>query len=477
MSHPELPIAHAQRAALHNEIHARPPEAMALPLAISHVVMTCDAQQRELSRHHLAVLLRNHHLPPPDAQCSHLRADLGGFRLRWELHTEFVTWTFSRPLHIDREPSVDLVETLSASRDTAYASVPQEWVQRLPGRTLSAMHLWVLPDAAADTSTTGCSASMARRLMNEEMLVASGVAHGQACIYSDFAIHADGFSRMLLLCDGLDARRLGRLVQRLLEIETYRMAALLALPAARKASGLLADAERELAALSQAIQSAQGRDEQALLDRLTRLAAQVESHYAQTHARFSASAAYFELLDRRLKDIAESPLPGLQTVGRFLERRMSPARSTCAWTAHRQDALSQRVSRVSNLLRTRVEIEQQLNSQALLKAMNERQQVQLQLQSAVEGLSVAAITYYIVGLAGYLAKGAQKAGLPLNPELTSAAAIPLVALCVWLSIRRIHKRLARDRKGPPAQVHAHERPVPLCASTPSTQRIFPTTTP
>lgn len=446
MSHPELPIAHAQRAALHNEIHARPPEAMALPLAISHVVMTCDAQQREHSRRHLAALLRDHHLPPPDAQCSHLRADVGGFRLRWELHTEFVTWTFSRPLHIDRAAGQGLAEALAASRDTAYAFVPGEWVNRLPGRTLTAMHLWVLPAGGADSPAAGCPGAVARRLMNEHTLVASGVAHGQASIYSDFEIHADGFSRMLLLCDGVGARRLGRLVQRLLEIETYRMAALLALPAAREAAPLLADAEGELAALAQAIQSAQGRDERALLDRLTRLAAQVESHYAQTHARFSASAAYFELLDRRLKDIAETPLPGLQTVGRFLERRVSPARSTCAWTARRQDALSQRVSRVSNLLRTRVEIEQQLNSQALLTAMNERQNVQIQLQSAVEGLSVAAITYYIVGLAGYLAKGVQKAGLPLNPELASAAAIPLAALGVWLSIRRIHKRLARDRR-------------------------------
>lgn len=439
MSPPELPMAHAHRAALHNEIHARPPEAMALPLAISHVVMACDGPEREQSRRHLAALLRDHHLPPPDAHCSHLRADVGGLRLRWELHTEFVTWTFSRPLRGDPAPP--------AADDTAYAFVPQDWVQRLPGRTLAAMHLWVLPAAQADAQ--GGPNALARRLMHEDTLVASGVAHGQASLYGDFALHADGFSRLLLLAGALSPRQLGRLVQRLLEIETYRMAALLALPAAREAAPLLAEAEGELAALSQAIQSARRRDEQALLDRLTRLAAQVEGHHARTHARFSASAAYFELLDRRLRDIAESPLPGLQTMGRFLERRMSPARSTCAWTVRRQDALSRRVSRVSNLLRTRVEIEQQLNSQALLEAMNERQQVQLQLQSAVEGLSVAAITYYFVGLVGYLAKGAQKAGLPLSPELASAAAIPLVALGVWLSIRRIHKRLARGKAPPP----------------------------
>jgi uncharacterized membrane-anchored protein len=137
----------------------------------------------------------------------------------------------------------------------------------------------------------------------------------------------------------------------------------------------------------------------------------VESAYAATHSRFSASSAYFELVDRRIQDIAESRLAGMQTIGEFMHRRLTPARSTCEWAARRQEALSRRVSRISNLLRTRVEIEQQQSSQQLLASMNQRQDLQLKLQSTVEGLSVAAITYYIVGLVSYLAKGAQAAGL------------------------------------------------------------------
>ena len=107
----------------------------------------------------------------------------------------------------------------------------------------------------------------------------------------------------------------------------------------------------------------------------------------------------------------------------------------------RQDALSQRVSRISNLLRTRVEIEQQQSSQALLAAMNRRQDLQLKLQATVEGLSVAAITYYIVGLVSYLAKGAHALGWPFSAEGTAACAIPVVALGVWMSLRRLHARL------------------------------------
>lgn len=429
MSIPVRPPQHPQRAVLHNEIHARPPEAMEAPVAIAHVVMLADAAGREASRAHAAALLRDHHMALPDADTNHLRMDLGAFRMRWELHTEFVSWTFTVPMPAqsfgEREPL------------SAVDMVPREWLAALPGQCLCSLNLWVLP-----TQTFGTD-SLLRHVLHEDTLVASTVADGHGEVYTDFAIHADGFSRMVLLAGGMTPRRLGRLVQRLLEIETYRMAALLGLPAARDAAHVLAFAERELAALAQSIRTADRDTEPALLDRLTRLAGQVESQHAATHSRFSASSAYFELLDRRIGDIAESRLAGMQTIREFMDRRLSPARSTCEWAARRQDALSQRVSRMSNLLRTRVEIEQQQSSQALLTTMNHRQDMQLQMQSTVEGLSVAAITYYIVGLVSYLAKGAQKLGWPLSPETTAAIAIPVVAVSVWWSLRRLHHRVFR----------------------------------
>ncbi len=427
---PERLNQHPQRVALHNEIHARPPEPMGAPLCISHVVMACDAAQREASRQHVAALARDHHLPQPAEHSTHLRMDLGPFRLRWELHTEFVTWTFMRPFNAaqfgEREP------------DTALDAIPRQWLASLPGQCLASLHLWVLP-----TQTFGTD-SLVQHVLHEDTLVASTVADGFGEVYTDFAVHADGFSRMVLLSGGMAPRRLGRLVQCLLEIETYRMAALLGLPAARDASLVLASAERELAALAEAIRSATRNEEPQLLDRLTRLAGQVESQHATTHSRFSASAAYFELVDKRIADIAESRLAGMQTIGEFMDRRLTPARSTCAWSSRRQDALSQRVSRISNLLRTRVEIEQQQSSQALLATMNSRQGLQLKLQATVEGLSVAAITYYIVGLVSYLAKGATHWGWPWSAELTAAAAIPVVAAGVWWSLRRMHARVFKS---------------------------------
>jgi uncharacterized membrane-anchored protein len=425
-----LKKSHPQRVALHNEIHARPPESMTAPLAISHIVMVGGAPEREASRAHVAALLRDHHLPQPDAQSTHIRMDLGPFRIRWELHTEFVTWTFSRPMDAEgfgeREPG------------TAIEAVPRAWLDELPGQCLASLHLWALPTQAFG------STSLVKHVLNEDTLVASTVADGLGEVYTDFAIHADGFSRMVLLAGSIAPRRLGRLVQRLLEIDTYRMAALLGLPAAREATTVLAYAERELAELAGAIRVAGRHEEPQLLDRLTKLAGQVESQYAATHSRFSASSAYFELVDRRIADISEARLGGLQTIGEFMDRRLSPARATCEWATRRQDALSQRVSRISNLLRTRVEIEQQQSSQALLATMNTRQGLQLKLQATVEGLSVAAITYYIVGLVSYLAKGAHAVGWPWSAESSAAFAIPVVALAVWWSLRRLHSKVFDD---------------------------------
>lgn len=417
---------HPLRLALHNEVHARPPHPISPPLHIVHRVMLCTPEQRQASREHLHNLLRVHHCPIPDPASGHVRTELDGWVLRWEMHTEFVTWTFSRVI-----PDISDVQLW---QQHLHKPVPDHWLAGLPGEQLVHHHLWVL----AQSSNRTAPDDLVRHLLREDTLVGSRIAQDAASVFTDLAMHGQGETRALLLAGSVPARRLGRLVQHLVEIETYRMAALLGLPVARSASVELSAAERELGELASAIRTARKEDEASLLDRLTRLAAQVEGRYASTHSRFSASRAYFELVDERIRDLAEHALPNLQTLGEFLHRRLSPARNTCAWVANREDALSQRISRMSSLLRTRVEIEQQQGTQALLDAMGKRQALQLHLQSTVEGLSVAAISYYVVGLLGYLIKGFKPEGWPLSAELTLALLVPVVAALVWWSMRRLH---------------------------------------
>jgi uncharacterized membrane-anchored protein len=417
--------AHPLREALHNEVHARPYEQMTAPLALSHLaLLTPDGTA---SREHLHRLLSARHLPLPASSASHLSVDMGGVRLRWEQHTEFQTYTFWRALGLGQNGFVD----------TAISHVSTEWIQTLPGEWLVGLHVVVVPPEQEEGEGTH---SLAKSELDETSLVGATITEGQAQMYTDFRLHADGFGRQIVSVNSMNPRRLGRTVQRLLEIETYRMMALLGLPVAREVAGTLHHAERDLADVAGQIRSAARSEEPELLRQLTQLAGRVESLYANTHARFSASSAYFELVQRRVSELREERHAGLQTLGEFLDRRLGPAMQTCAWAGRRQQALSERISRISNLLRTRVEIEQQQSSQDLLDTMNRRQKAQMLLQTAVEGLSVAAVTYYGAGLVAYVAKGTNSLGLGVRPDLVVAFSIPLIALAVWGGVRRLHRQ-------------------------------------
>ena len=431
--------SHPLRETLHNEVHARPYERLKAPLALSHIALV--AAPPGAAAAHVAELLRKRHLPVPSAEANHLSADLGSVHLRWEQHTEFHTCTFWKPL-------ADAPDSFDA---TALAELPPEWLAALPGQWLVGLHMLVLEVPGLTQGDGAAPRAELRRLvgtlLEEDSLVGASIMDGTAQVYTDFRLRGDGFVRIVLAHEGMNPRRLGRAVQRLLEVETYRMAALLGLPAAREVGTALARAETELAQVAGRIRSVQRHEEPELLRQLTQLAGEVESLYARTHARFSASAAYFELMQRRIAELREQRLDALQTLGDFMDRRLTPAMQTCAWAARRQQGLSERVSRVSELLRTRVQIEQQQSSQELLDAMNRRQKAQMLLQTAVEGLSVAAVTYYGAGLVGYLAKGAKAAGANIAPDVAVAISIPLIALAVWLVIRRLHRsaQAAADR--------------------------------
>ncbi|ACB34568.1 conserved hypothetical protein [Leptothrix cholodnii SP-6] len=419
---------HPWREALHNEVHARPHERLQAPLAITHIGWV--GQEVSQAREHLNELLQRRHLPQAGEDASHLSVELGQLRLRWERHTEFHTATFVKPL----------TDVPQGFEKVALADVPHDWLHSLPGQWLIGMHVLVLQRADLATHEDGLP-QLVRSSLSDESLVCSRVMDAQADIYTDFRLHADGFARWLVVVDGMSPRRLGRAVQRVIEIETYRMMALLGLPAAREVGATLASAERDLAEVAQAIRTVDQADEPDLLRRLSEQAAMVEGLYARTHSRFSATTAYWELVQRRITELREQRLLGLQTLGEFMERRLSPGMQTCSAAARRLQSLSERISRASNLLRTRVEVAQQRSSEALLDAMNRRQEAQLLLQGAVEGLSVAAITYYGAGLVGYMAKGMKAADLPVSPDMMVAAAVPFIALAVWWGVRKLHARI------------------------------------
>jgi uncharacterized membrane-anchored protein len=249
---------------------------------------------------------------------------------------------------------------------------------------------------------------------------------------------------MLVLTPGETPEgRAGRISQRVLELETYRLMALRGLPVAKQLSPELASAESRLADIAARLDTKQGSDQE-LLDDLVALAARVERATAEHGYRFSATRAYDAVLRERIAELRERPVHGTQTVGEFMKRRLGPAMATVAATAQRLTALSERIARTSALLRTRVDIATEAQNQQLLEKLTRGQDLQLRLQSTVEGLSIAAISYYVVSLIYYGCKALSKLGLAVNPEIAAGVSIPFVLWAVWTTVQRIHARIRRS---------------------------------
>ena len=240
----------------------------------------------------------------------------------------------------------------------------------------------------------------------------------------------------------MSPERAGALVQRVIEIETYRTLALLGLPEAQRLAPSIAASERRLVEVTEQMRRAGDlASNHRLLDELTALAAEVEAGAAASVFRFGASRAYEEIVEQRLQTIGERKVGGLPTWSSFLARRMRPALRTCVTIDARQASLSLKLARAANLLRTRVDVELEQQNQDLLKSMNARTRLQLRLQTTVEGLSVAAITYYVVGLFGYLVKAAHDSGrMPIEPSIVTAAFVPVAAFAIWWTVRSIRKK-------------------------------------
>ncbi len=242
---------------------------------------------------------------------------------------------------------------------------------------------------------------------------------------------------------------MGALVQRVLEVETYRMLALMGLPVAKKAMPIVNAAQVGLADLTLAISKAKTiEDNHALLTKLTDLAAALEAQAAATSYRFAASQAYFDIVHARLAAMHETPVNGARRFSSFFRRRLTPAVATCQTVEERQNGLSRKLMRTAELLRTRIQFELEGQNRDLLKSMNQRAKMQLRLQQTVEGLSVAAVSYYIVGLVKYFADGLYKYDLTLglSPTMLAAISVPLVIGSIWYVTRRIHKKFTEDEE-------------------------------
>jgi uncharacterized membrane-anchored protein len=265
------------------------------------------------------------------------------------------------------------------------------------------------------------------------------VEDGLADIITDFRQDSDGVTHILVLDRGLSDVRMGALVQRLIEIETYRTLALLSVPLTRTLGPHLRDIEKRLAIITEEMRHPKQRESEELLADLTALSAELEADTASSLFRFGASRAYYEIVQERLNALSETVVPGCYRWRNFLFRRIVPAMRTCRSIEERQANLSNKLARATMLLRSWIDARLERQNSDLLASMNDRARLQLHLQQTVEGLSVAAISYYVIGLLSYLVKGVPGFHDLAAPELIIAILVPLVTVGIWWTVRRIRQ--------------------------------------
>ena len=419
---------HPLRYMLANELHARPFPTLSAPCTAVFLAIKQpqDAAKRDRAADmaHLVALLDRYGAKHPQPGATHYSGEIGRHVLKWESHTEMVTYTVfsdgvsSRPF------------------DPADFDVfPGDWLEAAPGVRITSAMIRVVPWQSKEATRADIDAWFVA-----ESVAVARVLDDAGVIAGDFRIDQAGHQRFSLhVAPGTGHRRIGRIVQRLCEIEIYKTMSMLGFARVREMGRQMGVTETRLSRLVQDMtEGAQPAEE--TLKGLLHVSAELEALVAQSSFRFGATAAYEQIVHQRIGALREDRFEGRQTFNEFMMRRYDPAMRTVTATKERLSAMSERATRAGNLLRTRVDVERSAQNQALLESMDRRADLQLRLQRTVEGLSVVAISYYAVSLAGYLLYPvAGSLGLSKG-MLTAAVTLPIVA-GVWWMVQRIRRKL------------------------------------
>ncbi|MEW2911799.1 DUF3422 domain-containing protein [Leisingera sp. JC11] len=419
---------HPLRYQLTNELHARPFPTMTCPCTVAYLAVKQPQEavhrDRMQDMQHLIQLLDRHGAPHPKPGATHHTAQIGRHMLKWEQHTEFVSYTVYN-------------DGVSARAfDPADFDVfPADWLAEAPGQRITSALIRVVPRAAP---------AVLKATMHEwfvpESLTASQVLDDSAVVAGDFRIDPAGHVRFAIFPNAdTGSQRVGRIVQRLCEIETYRAMSMLGFSRARGLSPVIGKLDSRLSEMMAEMTSGTKPAEE-ILTQLLAVSAELEAMAAQSAFRFGATGAYDALVSQRISLLREERHEGFQTFAEFMLRRFEPAMRTVNSTEKRLDTLASRARRAGELLRTRVDVERSAQNQALLASMDRRADIALRLQHTVEGLSVVAVSYYAISLVSdFLFPLAERYGMT-KKVLIAAVTLPVIGL-VWLGIQRIRKKL------------------------------------
>ncbi|MBD3663608.1 DUF3422 domain-containing protein [Sulfitobacter sp. TSTF-M16] len=420
------PIAdHPQRFRMTSELHARPFPVVCAPAMVAYLAVksTSEPANREESLAQLAALLEHYGAPGPEQGATHYAGPIGKYQLKWEQHTEFATYTVFLSGLSDRPFDPATFEVF-----------PTQWQDALPQERITSGLLRIMTRPKTDAEIQ----PSLKDWFVAESLAAASVLDDAAVIASDFRVDSAGHLRFaVFVSPGTGKRRVGRIVQRLCEIDTYKTMSMLGFVTVRNIADELNALDTQLRELTATMRGSTSRVEETL-HQLLDVSVSLEQLDAATSYRFAATAAYEALVNQRISVLREARFLGRQGFGEFMMRRFEPAMRTVNASQTRLKAMSERSIRASDLLRTRVDVERSAQNQEILASMDRRSDLQLRLQRTVEGLSVVAVSYYAVSLMAYLiAPASVPLGMP-KAVLTALITLPVVAL-VWWFLRRLRR--------------------------------------
>ncbi len=420
---------HPLRYQLANELHARPFPQLEAPATIAYLVLkkneNAAARDRALDMAHLVELLDRHGASHPQPGATHYSGQIGRHHLTWESHAEFVSYSAIAEANGGRpfDPA-------------DFEVFPEDWLERAPGSRITSALIRVEPRK----TEKALEKDIADWFVSESVAVAR-VVENTAVIAGDFRIDPAGHQRFLISVDpDIGPRRAGRVMQRLCEVEQYKAMSMLGFSRVRAMEASMGAMEDRLSKIIGGLGAAED-DAEITLRELLDITAEMEALNATSSFRFGATEAYRQIVAQRIDVLREERFGARQTFSEFMMRRYDPAMRTVQATKNRLDAMVERARRAGELLRTRVDVERSAQNQALLESMDKRAALQLRLQRTVEGLSVVAISYYAVSLAGYLIYPLSGPLGVSEGVLTAAVTLPVVAVVWWL-VRKLRESVS-----------------------------------
>ncbi len=366
--------------------------------------------------------------------------------IRYECHTEFISLTLIYPnkIEYDNKNKPKLFD------ENFLRLLPIEFLKNFPGEHFLSSWIEMLP------SKQHFKPIDIEKFFYHDNFAGSNVAENGANVFMSFKSDrtnflGSGFRRVFIQNKNLRTRRTGRLLQRIVELETYQVLSLLGLPQVRSETKNLSILEKQITEITKSVskttkknldkKSIRYPDYQKDLNELSYVVAKIEEIASSTNYRLSATSAYYKLVEQRIQDLRESRLESFQTNNEFLSRRLQPAIRTSEAFSSRLESLATRAQRADNLVRTQIEMGVQIQNKELLESMELRARAQLRLQETVESLSIVAITYYIVGLLSTLIDPMNFDSIFLSKDLFLSLSVPIILILIWYVAKIVRKRI------------------------------------